>query len=116
MIMAGSRALKAGEWRTHAEPMQVISGPVGKERVHFKTPPSSRVPGEMMRFIDWFNETRSGGKRDIKKAVVRSAVAYLYFESTHPFEDGKGRIGREPRPAHGHSLRRPRYRGEPPGR
>jgi Fic family protein len=94
MIIAGSRALKAGEWRTHAEPVQVVSGPVGKERVHFETPSSSRVPGEMMRFIDWFNETGSGGKRDIKKAVMRLAVAHLYFGSIHPFEDGKDQIGR----------------------
>lgn len=94
MIMAGTRRVKAGGWRTHKEPMQVISGPVGKEKVHFEAPPSSRVPGEMKRFIDWFNETGPGGKQEIKKAVVRSAVTHLYFESIHPFEDGNGRIGR----------------------
>lgn len=94
MIMAGNRRIAAGQWRTHAEPMQVISGPVGKEKVHFEAPPSSRVPGEMKRFIDWFNETGPGGKKEIKKAAVRSAVAHLYFESIHPFEDGNGRIGR----------------------
>jgi Fic family protein len=94
MIMAGTRRVKVGGWRTHKEPMQVISGPVGKEKVHFEAPPSSLVPGEMKRFIDWFNETGPGGKQEIKKAVVRSAVTHLYFESIHPFEDGNGRIGR----------------------
>lgn len=94
MIMSGSRRVQAGAWRTHPEPMQVISGPAGKEKVHFEAPPSSRVPAEMKRFIRWFNETASGGKNEIRKAVVRSAVAHLYFESIHPFEDGNGRIGR----------------------
>jgi Fic family protein len=62
--------------------MQVISGPMGKETMQFEAPPSSRVPGEMKRFIDWFNETGPGG--GIKKVVVRSAVAHLYFESINP--------------------------------
>jgi Fic family protein len=94
MIMARSRRIVVGQWRTHAEPMQVVSGPVGKETVHFEAPPSSTVPGEMKRFIEWFNETGPGGKKAMKKAAVRSAVAHLYFESIHPFEDGNGRIGR----------------------
>ena len=94
MIMAGSRRIAVGRWRTHTEPMQVVSGPVGKEKVHFEAPPSSTVPGEMKRFIEWFNETGPGGKKAMKKAAVRSAVAHLYFESIHPFEDGNGRIGR----------------------
>lgn len=48
----------------------------------------------MDRFIRWFNDTAPGGKKEIKKAPVRSAIAHLYFESIHPFEDGNGRIGR----------------------
>lgn len=94
MIMAGHQHVAAGRWRTHAEPMQVVSGPIGHERVHFEAPPSATVQDEMTRFIQWFNDTAPGGKQEIRKTAVRSAVAHLYFESIHPFEDGNGRIGR----------------------
>ncbi len=94
MIMAGNRRIAAGQWRTHASPMQVVSGAAGHERVHFEAPPSSTVPREMRGFIQWFNETAPGGKQEIRKAAVRSAITHLYFESIHPFEDGNGRIGR----------------------
>jgi len=94
MLMAGSRHIEVGRWRSHEEPMQVISGAIGKEKVHFEAPPSKQVPAEMDKFIKWFNDTAPGGKKEIKKAPVRSAIAHLYFESIHPFEDGNGRIGR----------------------
>ncbi|QPJ61200.1 MAG: Fic family protein [Candidatus Nitronauta litoralis] len=94
MIMKGAQRIKAGKWRTHKEPMQVISGPVGKEKIHFEAPPSNRVPKEMTAFIKWFNETAPGRKNEIKMAVVRSAITHLYFETIHPFEDGNGRVGR----------------------
>lgn len=94
LIMTGHRHVAAGQWRSHAEPMQVVSGTAGHEQVHFETPPSSRVPEEMTRFIEWFNDTAPDEPKAIRKAAVRSALAHLYFESIHPFEDGNGRIGR----------------------
>jgi Fic family protein len=94
MLFKGNRRMNVGMWRSHAEPMQVVSGSLGKEKVHFEAPPSSRVPDEMNKFIEWFNGTAPGGSHEIKKAPVRSAIAHLYFETIHPFEDGNGRIGR----------------------
>lgn len=86
--------VNTGIWRTHEAPMQVISGAYGIEIVHFEAPPSSRVPDEMNAFIKWFNNTAPKSAMEIKHAPVRSAIAHLYFESIHPFEDGNGRIGR----------------------
>ncbi|MCW3105747.1 MAG: cell filamentation protein Fic [Segetibacter sp.] len=94
MLLGENKRIAAGQWRRHKEPMQVISGTIGKEKVHYEAPPSSQVSKEMKRFITWFNETVPGGTNEIKNAPVRSAIAHLYFESIHPFEDGNGRIGR----------------------
>ncbi len=94
MLMADSKNVTIGKWRTHKEPMQVVSGASGREKVHFEAPPSVQVPKEMDRFIKWFNDTAPGGKKEITKAPVRAAIAHLYFETIHPFEDGNGRIGR----------------------
>jgi len=93
-LLQHEKQLKVGAWRTHKVPMQVISGAMGKEKVHFEAPASIDVPGEMEQFIDWFNSSSPKGSRPIKHAAVRSAIAHLYFESIHPFEDGNGRIGR----------------------
>jgi Fic family protein len=94
MLLPVSKGIEVGKWRTHEEPMQIISGAMGKHKVHYEAPPSAQVPREMDRFISWFNDTAPGGKSEIKKAPVRAAVAHLYFECIHPFEDGNGRIGR----------------------
>ncbi len=94
MLLGENKRIEVGKWRTHEDPMQVISGPVGKEKIHYEAPPSSQVPGLMNGFIKWFNVSSPGGKYEIKKAPVRAAIAHLYFETIHPFEDGNGRIGR----------------------
>ena len=94
MLLRENKKMEVGRWRTHEEPMQVISGAMGKEKIHYQAPPSSKVAKEMKKFIQWFNDSGPGGKSEIKKAPVRSAIAHLYFETIHPFEDGNGRIGR----------------------
>ena len=82
-----------GGYRTHDEPMQVVSGPIHKPTVHFEGPPSKAVPAEMRRFIPWFNDTSPLGKAPLP-ALTRAGLVHLYFVCVHPFEDGNGRIGR----------------------
>ena len=94
MVASGRRDLiDIGRYRTGKEPMQVISGRIGAQKVHFEAPPSKRVPSEMKRFIAWFNQTMPQGAEPLS-AITRAGIAHLYFESIHPFEDGNGRIGR----------------------
>lgn len=94
LLMQGRRDIKdVGRYRTHAEPMQIVSGPVHAPKIHFEAPHSEHVPKEMTAFCAWFNETGPGGKRPLP-ALARAGIAHLYFESIHPFEDGNGRIGR----------------------
>jgi len=110
MLMSGRRDLvDIGRYRTSEEPMQVVSGAIGKPKVHFEAPSSERVHREMTQFIDWFNRTAPGGP-DPLAAVTRAGVAHLYFECIHPFEDGNGRIGRAlSEKALAQSLRRPTH-------
>ncbi len=94
MVAKGRSDLEhVGEYRTHAEPMRIVSGAAGRMKVHFEAPPSRRVPAEMERFLDWFNQdTHDGGRA--QAVLARAGIAHLWFESIHPFEDGNGRIGR----------------------
>ncbi len=94
MLLSGDREIKViGGYRTHADAMQVLSGPIHRRTVHFEAPPSDRMPAEMQRFITWFNDTAPGGKSPLP-ALTRAALAHLSFVCIHPFEDGNGRIGR----------------------
>lgn len=94
LLMSGRQDLAdIGGYRTHVEPMQVVSGAVYKPTIHFEAPPSSEMQAEMGRFIDWFNDCGPDGARPLP-ALTRAGLAHLYFVSIHPFEDGNGRIGR----------------------
>ena len=94
MLTNGRRDLNdIGRYRTHADPMQIVSGAIYAPKVHFEAPPSSQMMAEMERFIAWFNDTSPTGKTPLP-ALLRAGIAHLYFVSIHPFEDGNGRIGR----------------------
>ena len=76
-------------WRDDSTgPMQVVSGPIGKERVHFQGPPAVRLIEEMERFLDWFNGNAA------MDGVMKAALAHLWFVTIHPFDDGNGRMAR----------------------
>ena len=94
MLLTGNRdSAVIGGYRRHGDPMQVVSGPLHKRKVHFEAPPSDRVPEEMKAFVAWFNDTAPNGKQPLA-ALTRAGIAHLYFVCIHPFEDGNGRIGR----------------------
>ena len=80
--------ITVANWRVGDEPMQVISGPVGKQKVHFEAPPSDDVPAMMKQFIQWVNT------EDITDPIIRAAIAHLWFVTIHPFDDGNGRMAR----------------------
>lgn len=83
------RKILVGAWRDDQKgPMQVVSGPEGRERVHYEAPPATRLEKEMNVFMDWFN-TDAG-----MDWVVKAGLAHLWFVTLHPFDDGNGRIGR----------------------
>ena len=81
--------ITVGAWRDdRTAPMQVVSAPVGRERVHFEAPAAARLGEEMRRFLEWFN---SGAAIE---PVLKAALAHLWFVTIHPFDDGNGRIAR----------------------
>ena len=86
---SGLRKINVGAWRDDAKgPMQVVSGPVGRERVHFEAPAAAGLEQEMTAFLDWFN------RDDGTDLVLRAGIAHLWFVTIHPFDDGNGRIAR----------------------
>lgn len=94
LLMENYNHVKGGVWRAGEEPMQVVSGSYGKEEIHFEAPPSKNVPVEMEKFINWYHDPKLLTRDKISDALLKTAIAHLYFESIHPFEDGNGRIGR----------------------
>lgn len=86
---SGIYRITIGAWRMDSTgPMQVVSGAMGEERVHFQAPDSKRIESEMMSFIDWFNLNES------LDLVIKAGVAHLWFLTIHPFDDGNGRLAR----------------------
>ena len=86
---SGLRRITVGGWRDdRSGPMQVVSGPMGRERVHFEAPAADRLDEEMQGFLDWFNAPAATDD------VLKAGLAHLWFVTIHPFDDGNGRIAR----------------------
>ena len=93
LFPAGGSALRpiaTGRYREHDAAMEIVSGPVGNETVHYVAPPSSTVRPEMHSFLEWFNRTRDTSL----DGILRAGLAHVWFETIHPYEDGNGRVGR----------------------
>jgi Fic family protein len=89
---SGRRGLRVATWRDDSTgPMQVVSGQVGRERIHFEGPAAERLDGEMSAFLHWFNEVTGSAVID---EVLKAGLAHLWFVTIHPFDDGNGRIAR----------------------
>ncbi len=86
---SGVSEIKVGRWRDDASgPMQVVSGPIGRRRVHFEAPPADRLAAETGRFLDWLNGAPG------EPPLLKAGLGHLWFVSLHPFDDGNGRIAR----------------------
>ena len=86
---SGMMPITVGDWRDdRGGPMQVVSGPIGREVVHYEAPAATRLEQEMQMFLDWFNEPSD------TDPVLKAGLAHLWFVNIHPFDDGNGRIAR----------------------
>ena len=86
---SGISRIIVGAWRDDGKgPMQVVSGPIGRERVHYQAPDADRVEAEMTAFLDWFDQ------KPEMDPVLKAAIAHLWFVTIHPFDDGNGRVAR----------------------
>ena len=87
---SGIKKIVVAAWRDNLpnDPMQVVSGPMGKETIHYEAPAAELLPDEMNKFLQWFNETTN------TDPVMKAAIAHLWFVTIHPFDDGNGRIAR----------------------
>ncbi len=86
---SGHSSIKTGDWRDDSEgPMQVVSGAMGREIIHFRAPAAKKLEKEMTLFLNWFEE------KDSTDPVLKAALAHLWFLTIHPFDDGNGRIAR----------------------
>ncbi len=94
MLTIGRRDLvDVGRYRTHDDPMQIVSGRLDKPTVHFEAPPSKVMSSEMDKFVTWFNRVHDVDNK-IVSPLAKAGIAHFYFVTIHPFEDGNGRIGR----------------------
>lgn len=86
---SGMRRIRVGAWRDDVSgPMQVVSGPIGRERVHFEAPKAERIESEMRQFLDWFNAPSRTDE------LLKAALSHLWFVTVHPLDDGNGRVAR----------------------
>ena len=86
---SGMHRITVGNWRTaEAGPMQVVSGPIGREKIHFEAPSADKIAHEMAVFLAWFNQTHT------LDPVLKAGIAHFWFVTIHPFEDGNGRMAR----------------------
>lgn len=92
---SGMSRISVGAWRTDADgPMQVVSGPIGRQRVHFEAPPATRLEADTDAFLAWLNGAPQGAGLHAMPPLLKAGLAHLWFVTLHPFDDGNGRIAR----------------------